>query len=81
MSFLQDKEGSSRFDHVKCSKIQLGKLTGRAKHMEGEAGGKYFLSRFIGLVFSKEELAAANGLGLRGENGLDNTKVDAITGM
>ena len=48
--------------------------------MAKNEAAKYFAGRFIGLVFSKAELAAAEGLGLRGGEGLDQTKVDAVFG-
>lgn len=80
MPFIKDPENSGRFDNVLAPKKRLRMLIHRAKQMRKPAAARYFLSRFCGLVCSKEELAAANGLGLRGGKGLDNCKVDAIFG-
>ena len=69
MPFIKDPENSGRFDNVLAPKKRLRMLIHRAKQMRKPAAARYFLSRFCGLVCSKEELAATNGLGLRGGKG------------
>ena len=71
---------SPKYANVRCSHRALRRLSAVAKHMAKNEAAKYFAGRFIGLVFSKAELAAAEGLGLRGGEGLDQTKVDAVFG-
>lgn len=80
MPFIFDKEDPSKFSHVKCSKSGLRFLIHRCKTMGKEKAPSFLLSRLISLVFSREDLALAQGLGLRSNNGLDSTKVDAIYG-
>ena len=50
---------SPKYANVRCSHRALRRLSAVAKHMAKNEAAKYFAGRFIGLVFSKAELADA----------------------